>query len=390
MPQRKKRVTIITLSTEGGVCMKKWFVGLVILSVCFVAANASAQIKIGVTMPLTGYAASYGEDAKRGVELAIDQVNKAGGIRGKKVEAIFEDDGGVGKTGVAAIQKLVTVDKVQVIVDGMMSSVALPAAPICRENKVVFIGTLTSHPEVTSPGGYIYRIAASDVINANVTAKFVKNFLKKGTAAGLTATTDYGVRFKKIVQERFEKIGGTWLISDEFPQGATDYRTQLAKIKGKNPEVLLVVATHKEAAQMLRQMVELKFRPVMIGTSMFDDPLLVELAGDAAEGVYFTTGVGTVSGIEKEFETAFKAKFGKEPAISAKHFYDATNLAIEAIKSGGETGPEIDKAMAKIKDYVGATGTIMFNKIGDRIFATTLKKIEKGKFVGTGYIDMGD
>jgi branched-chain amino acid transport system substrate-binding protein len=374
--------------------MKKYLVGLsIMLFVCMGVGQATAQIKIGATMPLTGYAASYGEDAKRGVELAVDQVNKAGGIRGKKVEAIFEDDQGAGKTGVAAMQKLVTMDKVPVIVDGMMSATALPAAPICRENKVVFIGTLTSHPEVTSPGGYIYRIAASDVVNANVEAKFAYNVLKKKRAAGLTATTDYGVRFKKIVQERFEKLGGSWVGSDEFPQGATDYRTQLAKLKEKNPEVVFVVATHKEAAQMLRQMVELKFRPVVIGTSMFDDPLLIELAGDSAEGVYFTVGAGMVSGLEKkqkDFEAAFKAKFGKDPAISAKHFYDATSLAIEAIKAGGETGPEIDKAMSNTKDYMGVTGSIKFNPIGDRIFPTTLKKIEKGKFAETGYIDMGD
>ena len=365
----------------------------VLLSVSMVAAPAFCQIKIGVTMPLTGYAASYGEDAKRGVELAIDQVNSAGGIGGKKLEAIFEDDGGVGKTGVAAIQKLITVDKVPVVVDGMMSSTALPASPICRENKVVFVGTLTSHPEVTSPGGYIYRIASSDVINANVTAKFVYNELKFTKAAGLFATTDYAVRFKELVRKRFEKLGGTWVGSDEFQQGATDYRTQLAKIKEKNPETLLVVATHKEAAQMLRQMVELKFRPVLIGTSMFDDPKLIELAGDAAEGVYFTTGAGTAPGLEKvqeDFKAAFQAKFGAEPAICAQYFYDATNLAIEAMKSGGTTGPEIDKAMAKTKDYVGVTGSITFNEIGDRIFPTTMMKVENGKFMETGYIDIGD
>ncbi len=377
--------------------MKKYFlIAAILLSFCLAANFASAQIKIGVTMPLTGYAASYGEDAKRGVELAIDQANKAGAVRGKKVEAIFEDDAGAGKTGVSAAQKLITVDKVQVIVDGMMSATALPVGPICRENKVVFVGTLTSHPEVTSPGGYIYRIAASDVINANVEAKFAYNVLKKKTAGGLFATTDYGVRFKKIVQERFEKLGGSWLVSDEFPQGATDYRTQLAKIKEKNPEVLFVVATHKEAAQMLRQMVELKFRPIMIGTSMFNDPTLIELAGEAAEGVYFTVGsglTGMADAVKKkqvEFKAAFKEKFGKEPAISAEHFYDATNLAIEAIKKGGETGPEINKAMAAVKDYVGVTGTITFNAIGDRVFPTTLRKVEKGKFVDTGYVDMGD
>jgi branched-chain amino acid transport system substrate-binding protein len=375
--------------------MKKYLVGLsILLFVCMIASQATAQIKIGATMPLTGYAASYGEDAKRGVELAIDQVNAAGGIRGKKVVVIYEDDAGAGKTGVAAAQKLITVDKVQVIVDAMFTATALPISPMCRENKVVLLGTLVSHPDFTSPGGYLYRCAASDVINANVEAKFAYNVLKMRRAGGLFATNDYAVRFQKIVRERFEKMGGSWLISDEFAQGATDFRTQLAKIKEKNPEVLFVVETHKEAAQMLRQMVELKFKPVVIGTSMFDDPMLMELAGDAAEGVYFSTGAAVAaSGLEKkqeEFKKAFKEKFGKDPAICAEHFYDATNLAIEAMKTGGETGPEIDKALSRIKDYLGVTGTITFNAIGDRIFPTTVKKVEKGKFVGTGYIDMGD
>ena len=369
------------------VLMATWLLILV------VAVPASAQIKIGITMPLTGYAASYGEDAKRGVELAIDQANAAGGIRGKKLEAILEDDGGAGKTGVAAVQKLITVDKVSVIVDGMMSANALPAGPICRENKVVFVGTLTSHPDVTSPGGYIYRIAPSDVGDANAMAKYAYNVLNKRRAAALVATTDYGVGMKKNVQARFEKLGGTWLISDDFPQGATDYRTQLAKIKEKNPDLLFVVATHKEGAQMLRQMVEMKFRPTFIGTSMFNDPMLIELAGDAAEGIYFALPAGAATGQKKkveDFQAAFKAKFGKGPAICAEYFYDATNLAIEAIKSGGETGPEIDKAMSKVKDYMGVTGSVTFTAIGDRIVPLTLKKVEKGKFVDTGYIDEGN
>lgn len=353
----------------------------------------AAVIKIGVTMPLTGYAATYGEDAKRGVELAIEEANAAGGIHGKTIEAVFEDDGGVGKTGVGAIQKLITVDKVQVIVDGMMSSVALPAAPICRKHKVVFIGTLTSHPDVTSPGGYIYRISASDEVNANVEAKFAYNVLKLRKGGSLVASTDYGVRFAKIVEERFKKLGGEWVFSDKFAQGATDFRTQLTKLRTAEPEVLFVVATHKEGATMLRQMVEMGVKSVVIGTSMFDDPKFIELAGKTSEGVYYTVGARAAAGgkeKEKEFVEKFKAKFNKEPGISAKNFYDATQLALYAIKTGGETGPEIDRAMAQVKDFVGVTGSISFNSIGDRIFPTTIKKIQGGKVVDTGYIDIGD
>jgi len=375
---------------------KKTLPILLVLTVSVFVLSTPAladAIRIGVTMPLTGYAATYGEDAKRGVEYAIAEANAAGGINGKTIEAVYEDDGGVGKVGVGAIQKLVTVDKVQVIVDGMMSSVALPAAPICRKNKVVFIGTLTSHPEVTSPGGYIYRIAASDVVNANVEAKFAYNVLKMKRGGSLVASTDYGIRFTKIVEERFRKLGGQWVFSDKFDQGATDYRTQLTKLKSANPEVLFVVATHKEAAGMLRQMVEMGIERVVIGTSMFDDPKFIELAGKSCEGVYYTVGARAAAGgaaKEKEFTEKFKAKFNKDPGICAKNFYDATILAIHALKTGGEAGPEIDKAMAKVKDFVGVTGSISFNPIGDRIFPTTIKKIEGGKVVETGYIDIGD
>jgi branched-chain amino acid transport system substrate-binding protein len=358
-----------------------------------IGGQVSAQVKIGAMFPLTGYAASYGEDAKRGIELAIDQANKAGGIRGKQVEAVFEDTAGAGKTGIAAVRKLITFDKVQVVIDGMMSSVALPAGPICRENKVVFIGTMTSHPDVTSPGGYIYRLSPSDEFSANVSAKFAYNVMKKRRAAALVATTDYGYMFKKLAQKKFESLGGTWLITDEFKEGATDFRTQLTKIKSKNPDVLFIVATHKEAAQLLRQMVELRFKTMVMGTSMLDDPNLIALAGDAAEGVYYDVPAGG-SGegeITKEFQAAFEAKFpGKKPAICAQYFYDATNLAIYAIKEGGESGPEINEAMSKIKGYQGVTGTITFNEIGDRISKVKVKKVENGKLVETGYVDAGD
>ena len=121
-----------------------------------VVCPGSAQpIRIGVELPLTGYAATYGEDGKRGAELAVDEINGAGGINGRKVEAIYEDDGAVGKTAVSATQKLITVDKVPVIVGGMMASAALSAAPIARENKVVFVATVSSHPDLTSEDLYV-------------------------------------------------------------------------------------------------------------------------------------------------------------------------------------------------------------------------------------------
>jgi len=371
---------------------KKGFLSLllVLLGLFFTSSWTLAQtVKIGIELPLTGYGAIYGEDGKRAVELAVEEVNATGGINGKKVEAIFEDDGGVGKTAVAATQKLVTVDKVQVIIGGMMSSAALPAAPLAKENKVVFLSTISSHPELTGPGGYIYRIHTTDRVNANAAGKFATKVLKLRRGAGLAATSDYGRSLIKFTQASFEKEGGTWLITEDFAQGSNDFRSQLTKIKEKSPEVLFIAATVREAAQMIRQMVELRMKMPVIGSSMLDDPALVTLTGEAADMVYYhRVYAAGEEGKKREeaFNERYKAKFpGKEPAIAAKYYYDGIGLVCAAMKSGGETGPGIDQGMRKIKDYPGLTGNITFDRIGDRIFTAAIIKIDKGKPVETGF-----
>jgi branched-chain amino acid transport system substrate-binding protein len=354
-------------------------------------AAAAAEVKIGVSLPLTGFAASYGEDAKHGADLAVDQANAAGGINGDQIKLVVEDDEGVGKAGVAATQKLVSVDKVPVIVGGMMSSVALPASQIARDNKVVYISTMSSHPDLTSPGGFIYRLAGSDALIGKAEDDFGREKLKAATAVGLFAQTDYGTMNGKIVREDFEKSGGKWLATDDFKQGATDFRTQLVKLKALQPDILFIVATHKEAAQMFRQMTELNFRPQIMATSMLDDPAIFELAGDTANGVYFATSKTeeTPEGAKarEAFVSAFKAKYGKDPGITASYFYDATNLAIAGIKAAGTSGTAIDSWMSGVKSFPGVTATISFTPIGDAVIPTTVKKIDNGKFVETGFTE---
>jgi branched-chain amino acid transport system substrate-binding protein len=354
-----------------------------------ICTPAWADIKIGVTLPLTGYAASYGEEAKRGAELAAEQTNSAGGIKGEKIQLLVEDDAGAGKTGIAATQKLLGVDNVPVIIGGMMSAVALPASPLARANKTVYISTLSSHPDLTSPGGYIYRLTGSDALLGTIEAQFSIEVLKSKTAAGLFATTEYSATNSKIVRAAYEKAGGKWLMSEDFKQGATDYRTQIIKLKDANADTLFITATHKEAAQLFRQMVELNYSPRVMGTSFLNDPAIFDLAGDAANNVYFATSVAASTDqtrkISAEFDAAYKAKFGKDPGLPARYFYDATRLAIDAINAVGPDGAAIDKWMATVKDFPGVTSTISFNAVGDGVIPATIKKIENGKFVETGY-----
>lgn len=362
-----------------------------LLAFAFASAASAADVKIGVTLPLTGFAASYGEDARRGADLAVDQANAAGGVNGDKVQLVVEDDQGIGKGGVSATQKLVSVDKVPVIVGGMMSSVALPASQIARDNKVVYLSTMSSHPDLTSPGGFIYRLAGSDALIGTTEDDFVQKVLKAKTAVGLFAQTDYGTMNGKLVRAGFEKGGGKWLGTESFKDGTTDFKPQLIKLKELNPDAMFIVATHKEAAQLFRQMTELNFKPQIMGTSMLDDPAIFELAGNTANGVYLATSKteSTPAGekARADFVTAFKAKYGKDPGITASYFYDGVRLAIDAMKAGGASGSAIDKWIAGVKNYPGATASITFTPIGDAVIPTTIKKIDNSKFVDTGFTE---
>jgi len=354
-------------------------------------AAFAADIKIGESLPLTGFAASYGEDAKNGAQLAADQANAAGGIKGDQIKLQFEDDEGIGKSGVSATQKLISVDKVPVIIGGMMSSVALPASQIARDGKVVYLSTMSSHPELTSPGGFVYRLAGSDALIGAAEVDFAVKNLKAKSAVGLFAQTDYGTMNGKLVRAAFEKQGGKWLGTEDFKEGATDFRPQLIKFKAAQPDVLFIVATHKEAAQLLRQMTELSFKPQIMGTSMLDDPAIFDLAGKTADGVYFATSktesTPAADKARADFQSAFKAKYGKDPGITASYYYDATNLAINAIKATSPSGAAIDKWVASVKDFPGVTANITFTPIGDAVIPTTIKKIDNSKFVDTGFTE---
>ncbi len=146
----------------------------------------------------------------------------------------------------------------------------------------------------------------------------------------------------------------------------------------------------KETAQMFRQIREMRINTMLFPSSMLEDPKFFELAGNTGEGAYFTTFIKERIAKEEEFTARFKAKFGKEPGISSKCYYDAMQLVFHALKQGAMTGPEINKVLSQVKNFPGITGSITFDRIGDRIWTITVRKIVGTSFVDTGYTDAGD
>lgn len=345
------------------------------------------EIKIGVIAPLSGGSAKYGEDIKRGYDLAVEEINEKGGVRGTKIKLIYEDSEGKSEKAVAAAQKLIHKDKVIVILGALWSSPTLAVAPIAEKNKVVLLSSGSSSPKVTDAGDYIFRNEISDAYGAAETAKlFFNNGFDR--IAILYINNDFGIGFRDATQEVYKKLGGTVTTTETFEQDEKDFRTQLLKIKESNPNAVLTVS-YKEAILILTQMKELGVKKQVLSTALFEDPEITEKVGDLAEGVLYTY-YGTFDPKSedariKDFMKKFKEKYGVDPEYYAPIGYDAVNILALAIEKGGFEPEGIKNALYQIKDFPGLSGTTSFNENGDVMKPVILKTVKAGKF--TRYIE---
>ena len=225
--------------------------------------------------------AEWGNNTKNGIDLAVEKVNNAGGINGRKLKILYEDTQGTPKNGVAAIQKLITIEKVPAVIDDSMSTQTLAMSPIAEKSKVVLLATGATAPKISEAGDYIFRIWNSDDLEGKVSAKFVYDDLKLYNAAILYINNDYGNGLESVFKKAFEKLGGRIISSESFGQGDTDFRTQLTKIKNGKPEAIYVVGYPKEIALLLKQATELKINSKVIGTVTIEDPNIIKLANKA-------------------------------------------------------------------------------------------------------------
>ncbi len=340
-------------------------------------------IKIGAILPLTGGASIYGESAKEGVDLAIEEMNNKGGINGRKIEIIYEDSKAEPKEGVSAINKLITVDKVPVIIGAMTSSVTLAVAPIAEENQVVLLSPGSSAPKITKAGDYIFRNEVSEEFGARKSAEFYYDAGFKEIAI-LYINNDYGVSVKETTKKVYQEKGGKISTAEAFVQKTTDFRTSLQKIKNSKPQALLIVA-HEEYPMIIRQMKEVGMELPILTTPVFESKELLNKLGELAEGViyscYSTFDLESQKEEVKQFLDNFRKKYSKDPSYYAALGYDAAYLLKIAIEKGGYHSDGIKNALYTIEDYPGVSGITSFDENGDVIKPVILKTVKNGKFV---------
>lgn len=353
--------------------MKKILPFLVILFFLFGCyQGGKGTIKIGAILPMTGSAAQWGIPPQRGALLAIDQINANGGINGKKLKLITENTQCDPTKGVSSINKLISVNKPVAILGAVCSSVTLAIAPIAERNKIVLISPASTNPKISDAGNYIFRDIPSDELRGKVFAQYVysKGFRK---GAILYINNDGGKGNEETFKKFFELKGGKILMNQTYMPQAQSVKTQLTKIRGANPEFLMVVSYPQDAVMVLHDISEIKFnKPLFFQTEALDDPTVLENAGKTADGVTYITYAKVNNKTSENFRKAYKKKYNTEPELFSAEAYDAIYLISDALKSG----QSIKDYLYSVKNYMGASGTLSFDQYGDVIKPLAIKKIK--------------
>lgn len=339
----------------------------------------ASPIKIGFIGPMTGDAGNIGENAKAGVEIAVAEVNAAGGVNGRQLEVIYEDGKCNGGAAVSAAQKLIGVDKVSVILGGACSGETAAFAPVAEQAKTTVISYCSSAPSITTAGDYIFRDYPSDTFQGAFAADYIKNTLGKSKVSVLYVNSDWGAGIKEVFNKKFVELGGT-IVSDEgYVQTATDFRSNIAKIKVAKPELVYFLGYAGATTRALQQFADQKVSLPLFGGDGWDDSKIPADAGKLAEGIMYSVPSNNPSAT---FKASMKAKVGSdEIAACTPTAYDAVNLLAQVMKKVGSDSTAIKNELYKTT-YTGGVSTksISFDENGDLKAADyVVKVIKNGK-----------
>ena len=309
--------------------------------------------------------ANYGVATYEGLELAIDEVNAAGGINGKKIKLVKADTKSETSEAVNSATKLIADDKVKVLVGPATTAPVIAETQVATEHKVPILAPCATSAKVTVENGkvqpFVFRSCFIDPQQGDVMAKFAKDNLKATTAViYFDSSSDYSKSLAQVFKEKFEAAGGKVLMEEAFVQKDQDFKATLTKLKTAGAQVMFVPAYYEEVGKIVKQARELGIATPILGTDGWDDPKVKDIAGaDAINNTFFCTHYSDKDAEVKPFLDAYNKKFNHAPNVFAALGYDAGKVLIDALKRANSDDTEkIAKAIAETKNLKAGTGTI--------------------------------
>ena len=353
-----------------------------LLSACQPAGNNADKVRIGVFMSTTGSTANFGISSVNGIKLAADEINAAGGINGKQVELLVQDDRSDASEAATIVTKFVTQDQVHAVLGEVASSRSIAAAPIAQNAKIPMLTPSSTNPEVTKKGDFIFRSCFIDPYQGAAIAQFAAKTLgAKSAAIMVDRKNDYSTGLEKVINETFTKFGGKIVATQSYQEGDQDFNAQLTSLKGSNPEVIFVPGYYNDVGLIAKQARDKGITVPLIGGDGWDSEQLYKIGGTALNGSYFTNHYSpydTDPRVQK-FVSDYKARYSSTPDALAATAYDAARIMFDAIKrSKSLSGQDIRDALAATKDFPGVTGTVTFNEHRDAVKPIVMIEIKDG------------
>jgi len=353
--------------------------------------GGSGEIVVGEYGSMTGPTATFGIETHNGIQMAVDEVNKAGGVKGRKVRLMSFDDQGKSDEAVTAVTRLIDLEHAVAILGEVASSRSKVGARVCQRKHIPMITPSSTNPEVTKVGDSIFRVCFIDPFQGFVMAKFARKNLGFSKVAILRdVRNDYSVGLADAFKHSFEGMGGTIVEDLSYNEGDSDFSAQLTTIKSKSPEGIFVPGYYTEVGNIAVQSRRLSLNVPLLGGDGWDSPQLMEIGGEALNGSYYSNHYSPerATPTAQAFIDEYRRRHHSTPSGLAALGYDAARILFDAMgRAGGTDASAVSRALAGTRDFDGATGRITIDADRNAVKPAVVLKIEGGHFKYEATID---
>ncbi len=369
------------------------WLGLAVLSAMLLAGcrpgpstpDGSAEpIRIGEFASLTGKEAAFGQSSHKGTLLAIEEINAGGGVLGRPLRLITEDNQSKPGESATVVRKLISRERVVAVLGEVASGRSLEAAPICQQNRIPMISPSSTNPKVTEMGDCIFRVCFLDSFQGAALARFARQTLKTTRVAILSdVAAPYSVGLAAFFRERFLAGAGQVVAEQKYSSGDKDFKAQLTAIRTAQPEAIFVPGYYTEVGLIALQARQLGISVPLFGGDGWEAPELIQIAGPALEGNYYSTHFApeVESPVAQNFVQKFTTKYGAAPDAIAALGYDSALLLADAIRRAGATEKaRLRDAIASTRDFSGASGLTTIDPQRNARKSAVMIAIRDGRF----------
>ena len=347
---------------------------------------AADAIVIGEFASLTGKEAAFGQSSHKGTQLAIEELNAGGGLLGKPVRYVYEDNRSTPGESATIAKKLISRDKIVALLGEVASGRSLEAAPIAQASKVPMISPSSTNPKVTETGDYIFRVCFTDPFQGKLLAEFARRTLKAQKIAIFSdVAAPYSVGLAQYFREPFLAGGGQIVAEQKYTGGDKDFKAQLTAIKSLKPDAIMVPGYYTDVGLIVAQARQLGITVPLFGGDGWEAPELIQIAGsEALQGTYYSTHFSpeNTDPVAQKFVAAYRARYGGEtPDAMAALGYDSAMVLADAIRRAGSTeSAKLRDALAATSGYAGATGATTLDANRDASKPAVIITVKDGKF----------